>query len=78
MCVWVLTHLGRRFLGPEGRCIWGCTPTFSACLWERMKSKCGCADVSEGKVLHMDKHGGWAVHNTWPWDNKEDPYPYIS
>lgn len=21
VCVWVLTHLGRRFLSPEGRCI---------------------------------------------------------
>lgn len=26
--------------------------------------KYGCTGVSEGKMLHMDKRRGWAVHNT--------------
>lgn len=74
----VLAHLWRRFPGPEGRCIRGCTQTVPMCLRERMRSKYGCTGVSEGKMLHVDKRRGRAVHNTWPWDNEEDPYPYIS
>lgn len=70
-------HLWRRFPGPEDRCICGCAQAVPSCLLERMRSKCGCTGVSEGRMLHMDKCRGQAVPNTLPRDNEEDPYPYI-
>ena len=73
----VLAYLWRRFPGPEGRCICSCTQAVPVCLWERMRSKCGCAGVSEGRMLHMGKCRGRAVHNPLPRDNEEDPYPYM-
>jgi len=47
--VCVLTHLWRRFPGPEGRCSCSCTQAVPVCLWERMRSKCGRTGVSEGR-----------------------------
>lgn len=60
----VLAHPWRSSPGPEG---W--TQAAPACLWGRMRSKRGCAGVSEGRVLCMDKH------NAWPRDDKARAIP---